>query len=318
MGNRMHADRNINATLNTMLNHYVENNATDLLPENKWRMSDYANASALLSEPTQQFNKKHAFKSALKNALVGAGIGGGVGLGVGNATKNPKLALRGLSIGALAGATRGAASSAMKSSKEKRVLDDYNERRKRLPVLSKDDSEKIWRLTESIWDAADKRDAVANDWNKGERSFDTQERLRALDESNKELRKHENRWNDFLVSKINEKTASEELDSMYKQALMGGVGDSVMLGTTINDLTKKYNKAAGGMTGMARQKAGWNAVAGGIGKSVAKGAILGAGAQVAASAVDNITKPTQEDEYGRRVVASEVLDEMYKDVISYE
>ena len=76
-------------------------------------------------------------------------------------------------------------------------------------------------------------------------------------------------YEDYYRDYDNNKTASEELDSMYKQALMGGIGDSVMLGATIGDLTKKYNKAAGGMTGVARQKAGWGAVAGGIGKSVA-------------------------------------------------
>ena len=107
--------------------------------------------------------------------------------------------------------------------------------------------------------------------------------------------------------------ASEELDSMYKQALLGGVGDGVAIGSIIGGITKSYQTGGGGMTGTARIKGGMGNVTKNLGKTVAKGAMLGAGAQVAANAINNITKPTDEDEYGRRVTASEILDEMYKE-----
>ena len=114
------------------------------------------------------------------------------------------------------------------------------------------------------------------------------------------------------------KRASEELDSMYKQALIGNVGDGVAIGSIIGGITKNYAKGGGGMTGMARVKGGLSNVTQNIGKTVAKGALVGAAAQAGATALDNMTKPTTEDEYGRRVAASEILDEMYKNALETE
>ena len=114
------------------------------------------------------------------------------------------------------------------------------------------------------------------------------------------------------------KRASEELDTMYKQALLGGVGDGVAIGSIIGGITKNYQAGGGGMTGMARVKGGMGNVTKNIGKTVAKGALVGAAAQAGATALDNMTKPTTEDEYGRRVAASEILDEMYKNALESE
>ena len=114
------------------------------------------------------------------------------------------------------------------------------------------------------------------------------------------------------------KRASEELDTMYKQALIGPVGDGVAIGSIIGGITKNYQKGGGGMSGMARVKGGLSGVTQNIGKTVAKGAFAGAAAQAGATALDNITKPTTEDEYGRRVAASEILDEMYKDAFELD
>ena len=109
------------------------------------------------------------------------------------------------------------------------------------------------------------------------------------------------------------KRASEELNTMYKQAFIGNYGDAAAIGSIVNSVVKNYQSGGGGMTGAAKIKNGMANVNKNLGKTIAKGAIVGVGSQVAANAIDNLTKPTDEDEYGRRVSASEILDAMYKE-----
>lgn len=129
----------------------------------------------------------------------------------------------------------------------------------------------------------------------------------------KRLESLKNRATYNALKKYYKVAASEELDTMYKQALLGGVGDGVAIGSIIGGITKNYQTGGGGMTGTARIKGGMGNVTKNLGKTIAKGAMLGAAAQAGATALDNMTRPADEDEYGRRVTASEVLDEMYKE-----
>ncbi len=295
-----------------------------------------------------KYNKGSALLKTIKNVAGGAAIGAGIGAisgaakGVGKAIiheSNPDYhsnilgsTLSRATIGGVLGGGAGGLIAANDNSTDKTVAILSNVDKKDIENINQANRE-FNSIREMAYAPARKfyskhKDAIeeGHRWGDeaGSSSYHIYNKYNDLnDKIEEELNKHPlSRRKHSLENKAiydalkrYHKIASEELDSMYKQAFFGGPGDAVMFGTTINDLTKKYNKAAGGMTGMARQKAGWGAVAGGIGKSVAKGAILGAGAQVAANAIDNITKPTQEDEYGRRVVASEVLDEMWKEAL---
>lgn len=133
----------------------------------------------------------------------------------------------------------------------------------------------------------------------------------------KDGEKVKSKWNRLYRKEdvdMSEKAASTVLDEMYKEALaLNPVGSMLGSGAAMNGIGKAFSQGKMGRKGWQATKAGIMNVANQSGKIVAKTGLAAAGGHMLGNAVDNMTKPTEEDQYGRRVAASEKLDEMYKE-----
>lgn len=117
-----------------------------------------------------------------------------------------------------------------------------------------------------------------------------------------------------LSQKLYSKKASEILDEMYKEAaIFNGTGSAMAIGGGINAITNAYRKGAGGMTGGAALKGGLSQIGKSTNRIVGRAVAQGVVGNLAETATNNLTAPTEEDDYGRRVTASEMLDKMYKE-----
>lgn len=122
--------------------------------------------------------------------------------------------------------------------------------------------------------------------------------------------------NDVLNATLLKKKASEVLDEMYKEAgLLNEMGWTSGLSGALSAGEKIKNKAAGGMVGAEAKKAGASAVARNLPKIARRGLFWAGVGHVGQEVANNISQPVYEDDYGRQVAASEVLDEMYKEAI---
>lgn len=137
---------------------------------------------------------------------------------------------------------------------------------------------------------------------------------------NKDGEKVKSEWNRLHRKEdvdMSEKAASTILDELYKEAIdLNPVGSMLGSGAAMKGIGKAFSQGKMGRTGWQATKAGLMNVSNQSGKIVAKAGLAAAGGHMLGNAVDNMTKPTEEDQYGRRVAASEKLDEMYKEAIS--
>lgn len=117
-----------------------------------------------------------------------------------------------------------------------------------------------------------------------------------------------------ITQKLNEKKASEVLNEMIKEAaIFNGTGSAMAVGSAIKGITNSYKMGAGGMTGSAALKGGLSQIGKNTNRIVGRTVASGVVGNLLETGVNNITKPADEDEYGRRVSASEILDELYKE-----
>jgi len=134
---------------------------------------------------------------------------------------------------------------------------------------------------------------------------------------NKDGEKVKSEWNRLHRKEdvdMSEKAASTILDELYKEAIaLNPVGSMLGSGAAMKSIGKAFSQGKMGRTGWQATKAGLMNVSNQSGKIVAKAGLAAAGGHMLGNAVDNMTKPTEEDQYGRRVAASEKLDEMYKE-----
>ena len=122
--------------------------------------------------------------------------------------------------------------------------------------------------------------------------------------------------NDVLNATLLKKKASEVLDDMYKEATMlNPTGAMFALNSAQKNISKAYNKGAGGMVGAEARKAGMASVGQNANKIMRRSIGSAVAGNLLETVVNNTTQPVYEDDYGRQVAASEILDEMYKEAI---
>lgn len=125
--------------------------------------------------------------------------------------------------------------------------------------------------------------------------------------------------NDVLKKTLLKKSASDVLDEMYKEAAMlTGTGAMFGVNSVMKNLGNAYNKGAGGMIGKEARKAGMRAVGESGNKIIRRAAGAAVAGNLLEKATEGLTTPTYEDDYGRRVAASEILDDLYEKSLNME